>query len=110
MISECRNFPEIGSFYVEEVITRGHKLVRKALQRGIDIGELRPVDPEYATRLVFAPLVMLVIWRYSFDFCGAGKLDPPTYVDQHLDILLHGLLSKSERGAHTARSKRKITR
>ena len=41
MISECRNFPELGNFYVEEVITRGHKLVRKALQRGLDSGELR---------------------------------------------------------------------
>ena len=93
MISECRNFPELGSFYVEEVITRGHKLVRKALQRGVDRGELREVDCEYATRLVFAPLVLQVIWRYSFDFCGGGKLDADTYIEQHLDILLRGLLN-----------------
>ncbi len=93
MISECRNFPELGNFYVEEVITRGHKLVRKALQRGVDRGELRAVDSEYATRLVFAPLVLQVIWRYSFDFCGGGKLDPDQYLEQHLDILLRGLLN-----------------
>lgn len=99
MMSECRNFPEIGSFYVEEVITRGHELVRTALQQGIDSGELRRIDPEYATRLVFAPLVMLVIWRHSFDFCGVGKLDAPTYIEQHLDILLHGLLNDTSSGA-----------
>ena len=93
MISECRNFPELGSFYVEEVITRGHTLVRKALRRGIDRGELRPLESEYATRLVFAPLVLHVIWRYSFDFCGAGRLDPQIYIEQHLDILLRGLLN-----------------
>ena len=110
MISECRNFPEIGSFYVEEVITRGHKLVRKALQLGIDNGELRRIDPEYATRLVFAPLVMLAIWRHSFDFCGVGKLDAPTYVEQHLDILLHGLLNSPSSVVRAARSSRKITR
>src|SRR6476659_7461388 len=110
MISECRNFPEIGTFYVEEVITRGHQLVRKTLQRGIDNGDLRSVDPEYATRLVFAPLVMLAIWRHSFDFCGAGKLDAPTYVEQHIDILLHGLLSSPSSTVRAARSTRKIRR
>jgi AcrR family transcriptional regulator len=110
MISECRNFPEIGGFYVEEVITRGHKLVRKAVQRGIDNGDLRSVDPEYATRLVFAPLVMLAISRHSFDFCGAGELDAPTYVEQHIDILLHGLLSSPSSSVRTARSTRKVRR
>jgi AcrR family transcriptional regulator len=105
MISECRNFPELGNFYVEEVITRGHKLVRKALQRGVDSGELRAVDCEYATRLVFAPLVLLVVWRYSFDFCGGGKLDADTYMEQHLDILLRGLLSSPVGRARSGRSK-----
>jgi AcrR family transcriptional regulator len=104
MISECRNFPELGSFYVDEVITRGHKLVRKALQQGIDSGELRPVDAEHATRLVFAPLVLHVVWRYSFDFCGTGRLDAETYVQQHLDILLAGLLKRPAR-ASRARAK-----
>ena len=93
MISECRNFPELGNFYVEEVITRGHKLVRKALQRGLDSGELRSINPEYVARLIFAPLVLLVVWRYSFDFCGVGKLDPDRYIEQHLDVLLGGVLT-----------------
>jgi AcrR family transcriptional regulator len=96
MISECRNFPELGKFYVEEVITRGHKLVRKALQRGVDSGEFRPLELDYATRLIFAPLVLLVVWRYSFDFCGgAGRLHPDRYIEQHLDVLMRGLLSPS---------------
>jgi AcrR family transcriptional regulator len=101
MISECRNFPELGTFYVDEVITRGHKLVRKALQRGIDSGELRAVDAEHVTRLVFAPLVLHVIWRYSFDFCGAGRLDAETYLQQHEDILLNGLLKRRTGGARS---------
>lgn len=107
MISECRNFPELGSFYVGEVITRGHKLVRKALQRGLDRGELRGVDPEYATRLVFAPLVLQAIWRHSFDFCGGGRLDPDTYIDQHLDILLRGLLNPALARVRAGRTKEK---
>ena len=106
MISECRNFPELGQFYVDEVITRGHKLVRKAVQRGLDTGEFRTTDPEYVTRLVFAPLVLMVVWRYSFDFCGAGKLDPDAYIDQHLDIFLRGLVVPARSRLRTVRSAR----
>jgi AcrR family transcriptional regulator len=93
MISECRNFPELGKFYVEEVMARGHKLVRKAVQRGLDSREFRDLNPEYAARLIFAPLVLMVVWRYSFDFCSTSKLEPDAYIEQHLDILLQGLLA-----------------
>jgi len=110
MISECRNFPALGTFYVDEVITRGHKLVHKALQRGIDNGELRAVDAEHATRLVFAPLVLHMIWRYSFDFCGTGVLDPHTYLEQHLDILLRGLLKNPPPPARRLRAKARTRR
>jgi AcrR family transcriptional regulator len=106
MISECRNFPELGQFYVDEVIIRGHKLVRKAVQLGLDSGEFRATDPEYVTRLVFAPLVLMVVWRHSFDFCGAGELDPDAYIGQHLDILLRGLLAPSRSRLRAVRSAR----
>jgi AcrR family transcriptional regulator len=108
MISECRNFPELGRFYVDEVMTRGHGLVRRAVQRGIDSGELRPLDPEYVARLIFAPLVLLLVWRYSFDFCGAGTLDPDKYLAQHLDILLRGLAAPSRGKLRTVGSAAKV--
>jgi AcrR family transcriptional regulator len=75
MVSECRNFPELGKFYVDEVITRGQKLVRAAVGRGLDNGEVRNIDPDYVANLVFAPLVLLVIYRHSFDFCSTQNLD-----------------------------------
>jgi len=108
MVSECRNFPELGKFYVDEVITRGHKLVRAAVRRGLDSGEFRCIDPDYAARLVFAPLVLMVIYRHSFDFCSASGLDPDAYVEQHLDILQRGLLATSRAGARTTRSPARV--
>jgi AcrR family transcriptional regulator len=98
MVSECRNFPELGKFYVDEVITRGQKVVRAAVRRGLDNREFRKIDPDYVARLVFAPLVLMVIYRHSFDFCSTQNLDPDAYVDQHLDILQRGLLA-TRRGA-----------
>ena len=91
MISESRNFPELTQFYFREVISRVHRLVAAAVQRGIDSGEFRPVNVEYVKRLVIAPLWLLTVWRFSFDYCESNKLDPVTYLDSHLDLILRGL-------------------
>lgn len=91
MISESRNFPELTQFYYREVISRGHRLVAAAVQRGIDAGEFRPVDVNYVRRLVIAPLWLLTVWRFSFEYCESHKLDPLTYLDSHLDLILRGL-------------------
>jgi len=104
MVSECRNFPELGKFYVDEVIARGQKLVRAAVRRGLETGEFRKIDPDHVARLVFAPLVLMLIYRHSFDFCGVQSLDPDAYVEQHLDLLLRGLLATSRGGLRASRS------
>ncbi len=91
MISESRNFPELAQFYYREVISRVHRLVAAAVQRGIDDGEFRQVDVDYVKRLVIAPLWLLTVWRFSFDYCESQKLDPLTYLDSHLDLILRGL-------------------
>ena len=95
MISECRNFPELAAFYHDEVISRGNRLIAAALERGMRNGEFRLLDLDYATRLVLAPLVLLVVWRHSFDFCGGSKLAPEAYIDAHLDLVLNGLRHSS---------------
>ena len=91
MISESRNFPELTQFYFREVISRVHRLVAAAVQRGIDSGEFRPVNVDYVKRLVIAPLWLLTVWRFSFDYCESDKLDPFIYLDSHLDLILRGL-------------------
>jgi AcrR family transcriptional regulator len=91
MISECRNFPELAAFYHDEVISRGNRLIAAALERGMRSGEFRPLDLDFATRLVLAPLMLLVVWRHSFDFCGGSKLAPEAYIDAHLELVLNGL-------------------
>lgn len=91
MIAESGNFPELAQFYYDEVISRGHRLVAAAVQSGIDRGEFLPVDVGYVMRLVIAPLWLLTVWRFSFDQCDSHKLDPVTYLDTHVDLILRGL-------------------
>lgn len=91
MISEATNFPEVAQFYNDAVIERGRGLLREVLRRGIASGEFRPVNIELAISTIFAPLLMLAIWRHSMVVCGCAAEDPDSYLDTHLDLVLNGL-------------------
>ncbi len=92
MISEAGNFPELAKFYHDEVIVRGLAIFKVAIQRGIDSGEFRPMELEHTPHICAAPVLMLMLWRNSFDLCGAQGMDPETYLDIHTDLLVRGLL------------------
>lgn len=91
MISEAGNFPELANYYHDTVIVRGRDLMRRALQRGIASGEFRVVDVETAIDVIFAPVLMMVIWRYSLGACCGTAHDPQVYLTTHLDLALRGL-------------------
>src|SRR2546422_4372033 len=42
MMAEAGNFPELARFYYEEVVTRGHRLMARGIQRGLQAGEIPP--------------------------------------------------------------------
>ena len=92
MMSEAGNFPELARFYHDEVIVRGMALFTAAIQRGIDSGEFRPIELEHTPHICAAPVVMLMLWRNSFDLCGIEKMEPDAYLATHTDLLVRGLL------------------
>jgi TetR/AcrR family transcriptional regulator len=94
IISEARNFPDIAAFYQKEVIEPGQQLIRHILQRGVDRGEFRVLDMDYALFSVTAPMVFLIMMKHSLGACCAPAdfpLDPERYVASQAEILLHGL-------------------
>jgi AcrR family transcriptional regulator len=96
MISEAGNFPELATYYNDVVITRGRDLMRRTLQRGIVSGEFRAVDVETAIDVIFAPVMMLVIWRHSLGACCGIAHDPQVYLRTHFDLTLGGLLAPKQ--------------
>lgn len=94
MIAEAGNFPEVASYYYDNVIVRGRELLRQVLLRGVASGEFRQLDIESTIDVIMAPVLMLVIWRYSLAPCGCGKQDPQQYMTTYLDMLMNGLLNK----------------
>ena len=93
MMAEAGNFQELAGFYHTEVIVRGLGLFTAAIQRGIDSGEFRPVELAHTPHICAAPVLMLMLWRNSFDLCGIEKMDPDAYLATHTDILVRGLLA-----------------
>ncbi len=94
MMSEAGNFPDLANFYHDEVVARGTGLFAAAIQRGVESGEFRPVSLEYAPRAACAPVIMLMLWRNSFDLCGTHQMDPKAFLDVHIDMLLHALAAE----------------
>lgn len=91
IVAEARNFPELARFYYENVISRGRALVGFALRRGMESGEFRQMDVETTIDVIIAPILMLVIWRFSMSCCQNGESDPQLYLRIHLDLLRQGL-------------------
>jgi AcrR family transcriptional regulator len=95
ILSEAGNFPEIAAFYQQEVIQPGNALIRRVLQRGMDRGEFRPMELDYAVYSVLAPMIFLMMWQHSLGACpcleGAQQLDPARYLAHQTETLLGGL-------------------
>ncbi len=94
VLAEAGNFPELARFYTERVITRASRLIASVIERGIGTGEFRPCDPLLTGRLLIAPLVFATIWKQSLSRFDA--MDTAAFVDQHIDLFLHGLLAGEE--------------
>ena len=90
IIAEASNFPELAQYYHDKVIVRGRGLLGTVLQRGMANGEFRALDVETAIDVIFAPLLMLVIWRSSLGPCGRQS-NPEVFLQTHFDLLVHGL-------------------
>ena len=95
IISGSRNFPEAAEYYHETVIQRGRTMVRSVLERGMAEGEFRPLDVETTIDVVFSPLLMLVLSRFSLCFCGGGN-DPEVFLDTQFDLLMRGLCARKD--------------
>jgi AcrR family transcriptional regulator len=93
LLSEAGNFPEIAQFFQLEVVQPGNALIQRILQRGVERGEFRAVDPVYGIYSVLAPMFFMSLWKHGGGTCGDARIDlnPQQYFASQLQILLHGL-------------------
>jgi AcrR family transcriptional regulator len=92
VIGELHRFPELVQFYMDEVVRRKYDLVTRLIQRCVDSGVFRPVNPTLAARLLSALFYAHGVW------CGMRDYAPETlrYSDEQVtaeirDFFFHAL-------------------
>jgi AcrR family transcriptional regulator len=63
--SEFHSFPDLAAFYAKEVIERAHRLVCGMLERAMQRGQLRGMDPLVAARMLSALFVTHALWYHQ---------------------------------------------
>jgi AcrR family transcriptional regulator len=91
IISEASNFPDLANFYLENVILRMRKFVANLIKLGIQSGEFRDCDAEFAARSFLSTMVFSAIWKHSFAPFDESY-DIEDYLKSSLDIFLRGIL------------------
>ena len=91
VISESRAHPEIGRFYLDNVIGKALPLFQSLIERGIATGEFRPVDPSLTVKCIIGPLVLGAIWKSVFVPIGAEPINIEDLARHHADFILRAL-------------------
>jgi AcrR family transcriptional regulator len=97
VMSEASNFPALANFYQETVVKPGRQLIRAILQRGVDRGEFRTLNMDYAAYSVIAPLMFLTMWKHSLGACNLETpIDAESYINSQAEIIVNGILAAPE--------------
>jgi AcrR family transcriptional regulator len=91
VISESRAHPEIGRFYLDNVIGQALPLFQSLIERGIASGEFRAVDPQLTVKCIIGPLVLAALWKSVFVPIGAEPINIEDLVRHHADFILRAL-------------------
>jgi AcrR family transcriptional regulator len=92
LIAEAPRFPELTDRYHEEILRPCLDMLRAAIQRGVDRGEIRKSSIIDSPQVIMAPIALVDLWMMMFD--DRQPLDLKTYFDAHLELVLNGLLNK----------------
>ena len=92
LIAEAGRFPELADRYHQELLRPCLDMLREAIQRGVDRGEIRKSAIVDSPQVVFAPIALVDLWMMMFD--DRQPLDLKAYFNAHLDLVLNGLLAK----------------
>ncbi len=95
IIAESGNFPDLARFYYQEVILRGLALIADILKRGIQEDEFRRLDVDPTARAMMGPLLLMMLWRHSFQSHENDPLSAERYFDSYLALVLDGLRART---------------
>lgn len=91
ILREVMNFPGIAEMYRRNVLDKVVPALTGLIARGVEQGYLRPVDPELTIRSVVGPLIAHIALSEVFGIRPHDGLAMERMVENHVDILFHGI-------------------
>ncbi len=91
IVSESRAHPDIGKWYLENVVNVALPLFQSLIDKGIVSGEFRPVNAGLAVRSLVGPMLLAAMWKSVFEPLGAEPLDVEALASQHADLMIRAL-------------------
>jgi hypothetical protein len=92
LIAEATRFPELADRYHAEILRPCLDMLRQAIQRGVDRGEIRNSAIVEQPQVVIGPIALVDVWMMLFD--DRQPLDLKAYFNAHLDMVLNGVLAR----------------
>jgi AcrR family transcriptional regulator len=92
LIAEAPRFPELADRYHAEILRPCLDMLRQAIQRGVDRGEIRNSAIVEQPQVVIGPIALVDVWMMLFDY--RQPLDLKAYFNAHLDMVLNGVLAR----------------
>lgn len=89
LISEGQRFPELVSFYFDEILSPGLEGLRAVIARGVQRGEFRDTGLTNYPMLMMSPVIASVVWNHLFG--TRETLDLADLLNVHLESMLGGL-------------------
>jgi len=94
VLAEAGNFPEITTFYRDQIIRRGFGNLERIIERGIERGEFRRCNVKAAVQDIIFPIVMNALARNTFG--ELPQFDPDGFFAAHAEFVLRGLAANRE--------------
>jgi len=90
--SEMHTFPDLVAFYATEVIERAHRLVCDIIERAMEQGRLRQMDPLVAARMLSALFITHALWYHQRgSFKSIARVSDRALLDQIRDLFFHAM-------------------
>jgi AcrR family transcriptional regulator len=101
--SELHSFPDLAAFYATDVIERGHRLVCGMIERCMDAGSLRRMDPLVAARMLSALFVSHGLWYHQrTNFKSIKDVPDDRLLAQIREFFFHAMRPDVPDAAHNA--------
>jgi AcrR family transcriptional regulator len=92
VMSELRSFPDLAEFYATEVIERAQRLVCGMIERGMEAGIYRRMDPLLAARMLNALFITHANWYHQrIFFKSICDIPDDVMLSQVREFFLHAM-------------------